>query len=167
MATTSLNIIVTPGLHPVNRSSDLPVRANFSLREIDQVVFLSVLILQNSAPLPPASQLSYRVCERIATNGATPQYRVTTEFELTDRTGEVCSTFTTELRHNDLLYELQLDLKIGAEPEVGKCYYLVVTTEECENLVQTEITLQCNASLEGGETEYISTEFTVCNGRSV
>ena len=147
-------------MHPVTRSGDLPVPTNFQLSEIDQILFLSVLVLDDGDPTPPASPLSYHVCERTAGEGATAQYAVT-DFKHNDMTEKVCTTFTRELRTIDnLLYELRLDLKIGADLEDEKCYNLVVATEPCECLGQADSTAECSDDV------HISPEFTVCNSKS-
>ena len=143
-----------PGVHPVTRSGDLPVPTNFQLSKIDQILFLSGLVLEDGDPTPPASPSSYHVCERTAGEGATAQYAVT-DFKHTAMTEKVCTTFTTELRTSDnLLYELRLDLKNGADLEDEKCYNLVVATKPCECLGQAE----CS-----DEDAHSSPEFTVCN----
>lgn len=101
------------------------------------------------------------MCERTTTESE--QYR-SSDFKVNDLTEEVCSTFTTELRDKDnLLYELQLYLENYAVLEDGKYYNLILTTAECEDLRQTNATLQCGA-LPSDEMEYISREFTIYNG---
>ena len=118
----------------MSHSQDLSVRSNFTLTEIQSIIFLSVLVLSDGTSgttLSPAT--SYRVCERNTTTGQFTNVGFSVDKRQSQMEDPVCSTFDTPLRSTGLLVELMI-IKTNAILD-ARCYDLVITTEEeCSNM---------------------------------
>ena len=141
----------TPGLH-LPSSPEFSAQINFNLSDIQNVVILSVLVLRDARPLPPAT--SYLACERNTTSNLFTSVGFVVDKRQTDEMA--CVTFESPLRRKSLFVELKL-MPIGTLEM--RCYELVIIT----TATGTPTEEQCQNFSEDPTNRVVSPALTICN----